>query len=205
MARRSDHTRDELVAITIDAAWKIVGEDGFAAATARRVAKEIGYAPGTIYNLFGSMDDLYLLVSARTLDTLHEAISVPDCPGGGGKPADKMKAMAKRYRDFAGEHKNHWIMLFVHNLPDGKAVPTWFGDKVERIFQPLEELLEPFFLPLDQRRRRMAARVLWGSVHGLCFLEATGKIPKVTGNMSSADLVDNLIDTFVAGLERTGI
>ena len=58
MARRSDHSRDELKALILDCAREIAEEEGLRGLTARRIATEIGYAPGTIYNLFSNLDDL---------------------------------------------------------------------------------------------------------------------------------------------------
>ncbi len=71
MARRKDHSREELKDLILQAAWKIVGAEGYEGLTARRVAAEIGYAPGTIYNLFASMDDLCQQLCGRTLDDLY--------------------------------------------------------------------------------------------------------------------------------------
>ena len=68
MARRSDHSREELYALILDSARSIVEEDGFSGLTARRVASSIGYAPGTIYNLFSNLDDLILHLRGKVLD-----------------------------------------------------------------------------------------------------------------------------------------
>ena len=45
MARRSDHTRDELRRMALDAARAIVEEDGLRGLSTRRLAKAIGYTP----------------------------------------------------------------------------------------------------------------------------------------------------------------
>ena len=45
MGRRSDHSRDELYGMALDATERLVREKGFAGLTARKVAAEIGYAP----------------------------------------------------------------------------------------------------------------------------------------------------------------
>ena len=41
------------------------------------LADAIGYAPGTIYNVFTSMDALYLQVNGRTLDMLYGILNSP--------------------------------------------------------------------------------------------------------------------------------
>lgn len=194
MARRSDHSRDELKSLILDTAWDIVGKGGFDALTARAVATRIGYAPGTIYNLFESMDDLYLHVSARTLDKLYEALSNPKI--------DSLKAMARTYMEFARTARPYWLMLFAHQLPDGTEPPEWYREKIERPFTLLEGLLAPYFTPRQGKKRKLAARTLWAAIHGIVFLEETAKIQKADKQSSSMDMAEFLIDNFVCGFER---
>lgn len=201
MARRSDHTRDQLKAVILDAAWKIVGEDGFEALTARRIALAVGYAPGTIYNIFASMDDLYLQINARTLDMLYDALSGPVCNDPGKTPVRNMKKMAEIYMVFAREYRPYWLMLFSHRMPEGRRLEDWYQEKIDRLFDPLGGLLKPLFPESQGRKRRMATRVLWSSVHGLCFLQETGKVHLVGGKMPT-DMAHYLIDTFVAGIGK---
>lgn len=202
MARRSDHTREELKALIIEKSWEIVGRDGFEGLTARRVAADIGYAPGTIYNIFKSMDDLYLQINSRTLDALYEVLSSAACNDAKKTPVRNMKKMAGLYMDFARAYRPYWLMLFSHRLPEGRKARDWYQEKIDRLFHPLEKLLQPLFSAGQNRKRKMAARVLWASVHGLCFLQETGKIPLVGGKAAAEDMADYLVDTFVAGIKR---
>ena len=75
MARRSDHTREELRRMALDAARAIIESDGLRALSTRRLAKAIGYTPGTLYQLFEDLDDLIIEVNVETLDALHAALS----------------------------------------------------------------------------------------------------------------------------------
>ena len=75
MARRADHSREELCEIAMQAAERIVETDGLRALTARNVADAIGYSPGTLYNLFANLDELILQLNGRTLDALHDRLA----------------------------------------------------------------------------------------------------------------------------------
>jgi AcrR family transcriptional regulator len=201
MARRKDHSREELKGLILEAAWKIVGAEGLEGLTARRIAGAIGYAPGTIYNLFESMDDLCQQLCGRTLDDLHGVLASRECSEPGQGPVRNMKKMAALYMKFARERRPYWRMLFDHRMPEGSETEPWLQEKIDRLFGPLEELLRPFFSLRQDRKRKMAARVLWGSVHGLCFLQETGKIELVGGRTDTATaMADYLIDTFIAGI-----
>ncbi len=204
MARRKDHTRDELKNLALDSAWRIVGKEGFEALTARRVASDIGYAPGTIYNLFESMDDLYLAINSRTLDLLYEVLASPACNDPSKSPVRNMKSMAALYMAFARDYRPYWLMLFSHRLPEGRKSEAWYQMKIDRLFTPLETFLHPLYPARQKKKREMAARALWSSVHGLCFLQETGKIPLVGGRAPAGELADYLIDTFIAGIKASG-
>ena len=205
MARRSDHTREELKELILSTAWKIVGAEGFEGLTARRLATEIGYAPGTIYNLFKSMDDLYLAVNSLTLDRLLQVLSSKSCNDPKKAPIQNMKKMAALYMEFARDYRPYWLMLFSHRLPEGRKVQSWYQDKITQLFGPLEGLMKPLFNSGQDKKRKTAARVLWASVHGLCFLQETGKIQVVTGKLSpgSPEMSGYLIDTFISGLKAS--
>ena len=76
MARRSDHSREEIKELALNATEEIVAEAGFQALSARKVASAIGYTVGTIYLVFKNLDDLIMQVNARTLETLFKEVSV---------------------------------------------------------------------------------------------------------------------------------
>jgi len=202
MARRSDHTREELKQLILDASWQIVRQDGFESLSARRIANEIGYTPGTIYNLFDSMDDLYLQVNAKTLTKLYMLLSSPECNDPDKTADDNIKKMASLYTGYAQSNRNHWLMLFQHTMTEETDVPEWFNQKIEAMFHPLEGLIDQFFKAKNTKKAKMAARILWSSIHGLCFLQETNKIGLVDEKTSMQGMANYLIDTFLKGLDE---
>ena len=201
MARRSDHTRDELKTLILNAAWTIIGTEGAAALTARRVASEIGYAAGTVYNLFESMEDLILTVNIKTLKMLRESLSSPECQNPSQTPVQNAKIMAALYMDFAQLHKPYWLLLFTHSLPESRFKDPAYQEIVEGLFIPLEQILAPIY-PADAKREiKVAARALWAAVHGITFLQETGKLLLLDQKTTPPETVNYLIETFFAGLE----
>ena len=75
MARRADHTREELHRMALDAAREIVDAEGLRGIKARKIMDKIGYTVGTLYQLFDDLDDLIVHMNTETLDALYE-----DCP-----------------------------------------------------------------------------------------------------------------------------
>ncbi len=200
MARRNDHTRDELKEAILKTSWDIIEKEGLTNLTARRIAKDIGYTPGTIYNIFTSMDELYLNINAITLDKLYNALSNPKNRITTQTPTQNIKELAKIYADFAKKHKPHWLMLFTNTLPEGTHPPDWYQEKITRLFKPLETMISPLY-PENNKQHKIAARVLWASVHGICILEETGKLPLITNQKTPPNITEYLIDNFIAGIK----
>ena len=63
----------------------------------------------------------------------------------------------------------------------------------------LESALRPLFPTDDTAGCAQAARVLWASLHGICSLGETGKLPVITAQ-SVADMANSLVENYVAGL-----
>src|SRR5215471_17508631 len=76
--QRRARLRDALVA----AAERAIEQQGLATLRARALAQEVGCAVGAIYNVVEDLDDLVLLVNARTLAALEHDLSVADRSGG---------------------------------------------------------------------------------------------------------------------------
>jgi AcrR family transcriptional regulator len=203
MARRSDHTRDELKILILDAAWYIVRQEGHEALTARRIASEIGYTPGTVYNLFESMDDLILHINLKTFGLLYQTMNNPSCHDPENSPLENAKIMADRYMAFTKEYKPYWIMMFTHRVRQEvfEKENTIHQNAINGLFHLLENLLRPL-LGDDEIRLRSMARCLWASVHGLCFLQETGKLLLVEQETSAQKMMHDLLDTFFNGLKH---
>lgn len=197
MARRKDHTREELKALILEAAWQIVGEEGLSALTARRIGAHVGYAPGTIYNVFPSMNSLILHLNARTLDLLYDELAIP--PSSGNNVMESMKNMAERYVCFATTHRPYWMALFTADLGGGRQKEAWYADKIESLFNPLERLLHDRFKQRGRDEITADARILWSSVHGLTYLALTGKLPLKDGDLTLESLIGQLIETYISG------
>ena len=64
--------------------------------------------------------------------------------------------------------------------------------------------LSPFFTDKQKKQRQIASHTLWASIHGLCFLQETGKIPLVDNDQKAAgNMAVFLIETFISGLRDT--
>ena len=182
--------------MALDAAGRIIEQDGPDGLTARKVAGAIGYAPGTLFNLFRNQDEMILHLNGRTLDHLCRHLETGrmsgDAEGG-------VKTVLKAYMGFLERHPGSWNLLFEFSLPDGTELPDWYSEKVEKLLGLLEAAMAPLFGPDQAPDGAQAARVLWAGLHGICSLASSGKLMAVT-DKSVAEMAGSLVRHCLAGL-----
>ncbi len=199
MARRSDHTRDELRILALEAAREVAASEGWRGLTARKVATRIGYSVGTLYNVFQDLDDMIIAVNGETLDALFAHLQAAQAGAKTETPEDALRVLGEAYVAFIDRHPNLWDILFEHRLPPGRTLPPWYDEKLARLLGLLEQAIAPLFGDADTIERGRAARVLWCAMHGICSLARSGKLGVVSSDSVDA-MAKQLILTYSAGL-----
>ncbi len=190
MARRSDHSREEIQHMAVAAAITILNEQGVTGLSARKVAKSIGYTVGTLYLVFKNLDELLLYVNAATLDELHQAITEEAKIH--TDPTLSLKSMALAYLHYAQQNSARWSLLFSHQLPDGQLLPDWFEQKIITVFDGVMKPLQQIQPDVNEQAVLQATRELWSGVHGACDLGLSNKL-----NMGAEFEIEALIESFV--------
>lgn len=198
MARRSEHTQEQIKEMVLKAAENIVIEFGFKALTARKIALEIGYTVGSIYMVFANMDDLITHIKGRTLDELAEQLQHSDQYN---SVEEHIQALAGIYLRFAQQHLNRWRMIF--DAQGGEPVPDWYQQKVEQLLVIVEQLFQQLRPHHSAELSHLAARALWSGVHGVCMLSLNGNLGRL-GVKNADSAVRMLVENFIRGWEQQG-
>lgn len=198
MGRRSDHSREELHDLALDAAGRIVGAEGIEALTARRMATAMGYSPGTLYNVFADLDDIVIQLNGRTLDDLAGRMAGAARVG---DPIADVLGLLDAYLGFERDHANLWSALFEHRLSPATALPPWYLAKVDFALSLVEAALAPLFPPARDDQRQLAARTLWASLHGITALAKSGKLELVTSE-TGRHMARHMVVNYLAGLAQ---
>ena len=197
MARRNDHSREQIQAMAIQAAISILNQEGVAGLSTRKVAAAIGYTAGTLYLVFKNLDELILHINAATLDELHRQLAAQlDSPA---TPAQVIRNMALHYLHFAKTHYARWSLLFTHRLPAEQSVPAWLDDKIRDLFELVGQPLHALIPRLDAQACMCATRVLWSGVHGACELGLNDKL-SLGGEVRTEELIESLVENYLKGL-----
>jgi len=165
MGRRSDHTRDELRSLMLEAGHRQLEEVGLARFSAREVAKQVGYSVGTLYNVFGSYDELMLALNERTLRdwTRHLNAHLELSSGG-----DRIATLVRGYFDFAQSNPNTWIAIYDYKTSDGRPAPEWYQAAVHDLMQVVAAEIAAALPGVARETVEALARSLVATVHGHC-------------------------------------
>ncbi|GMQ91426.1 MAG: TetR-like C-terminal domain-containing protein [Gammaproteobacteria bacterium] len=195
MARRSDHSREQIKEMALQATEKILIEQGLTGLSTRKVAAAIGYTAGSLYLVFENLEDLLLHVNVRTLEKLFQTLqgSANDCP----EVQTCLRNMALAYITFAKDHPNLWSAIFERQWQN--EMPDWYNDKIAHLFQLVEGKFQQLLPEARTDKIAQAVRAYWCGVHGVCMLGLTGKLDAISDH-STEELSNTLIDNFLFGL-----
>ena len=194
MARRNDHTREELHSMAIDATRTIIAQEGIEGVSARKVAQQIGYTVGTIYQSFENIHDLVLHANAFTLSEMLGELEVSY--QGSRDPLQRMVKLAEAYLRFAESHQKQWAAVFRHSLPPGYVMPDWYQARIDALFSLIENGIRALAPQRSRQSIQGAARTLWSGVHGICILHTGDKL--FSNRIASAQsLVQSLVKHYL--------
>ena len=194
MAKRSEHSLEELKALVLEASESIVIEEGFEALKVRRIATEIGYTVGSIYMAFKSMADLIMHINAKTLDAIAaELKQVQDC-----NIEPSIETLAIAYLGYANQNFNRWRNVFENSFSAETKPPDWYQEKFDNVFALVDTQLVKFKPELSEVHRKRAARALWCGIHGICVLSLKGGLDKTDLNEVEETIV-LLVRSFMQG------
>lgn len=176
--RKRRETRPVDRRVVLDAASRLLSEEGPAALSMRRVAAEAGTSTMVLYSRFGSRDGLVeqLLVEGftRFADRLGE-VNEPSALG-------HLRALGLAYRRFARENPTYYRLMW-SSAPapcdDPAEAPPPFHRVGQRAFGALLHAVTRVLAELDRPARDVEplALAVWSTVHGFVSLELAGQIP----------------------------
>jgi len=196
MARRKDHTSDELKRLILQSAEKLIHAKGLNNLTARALAKAIGYTPGTIYNFYRDMDAVVGDINYTTLGRLHAFCEERMKK----RPADfsRVRALAYAYVDFAHDNVRAWETLYSNTRKGDRKtrLPQHYQDRLVELFDLIEKTLQEC-LKVPVVHSRATARLLWACLHGITVLTLDGRL-SLAGVERPHDMIDNLLANYLA-------
>nr|WP_051547979.1 TetR/AcrR family transcriptional regulator [Sneathiella glossodoripedis] len=179
-------------------ARKQVIEVGIRSVSARKIAREIGYSVGTLYNFFKDFDDLIMHLNAQTMNALLENLQRVDLANI-ETPEQRLEMLAHAYILYTRKNQNLWNCVFEFRLPDENKRPDWYREKIALLLSLIANIIEPLFGDHGDKAKMASAWVLWSSFHGICsiaYVERNDKIAIETAE----EFTNNLILNYFQGI-----
>lgn len=196
MARRSDHSKEELMEMVIQGTLDLIEEQQTVKVTARQIAARVGYTPGTLYTHFANLDDIFFHVNARSLRDLRHRLEAVQA----NTPDDTeaiLVAMGLAYLDFAREHKYRFQLMFTPRLPESVAPPDYLQQEIDALFGLLGAQLGKL-QTVNPETLELGVRALWSGVHGAASLAIADQLftPRL---QLERRIVETLVQQFATG------
>ena len=180
----------------LNAALEATRTEGIEAVTARRLAADIGYSPGTIYQVFENLDDVVVQLKVIVLDRLVARLD--EAPAR-GTPEQRILGLVAFYVAFAAEEPHLCHALFEAGLPSGAALHDSFGGHIARGLGRVERELAPLFGAGDSTGPARAATTIWAGLHGSVALARSTAVSRASG-LDAAGLARDFARTYLAGI-----
>jgi len=194
MGRRSEHTKEELHHLIVDATLQLVREHGPSKVTARQIAQAVGYTPGMLYSVFDNQQAIFLHVNVLSLDSLYAQCLRAQKKAKG--PEAAIRAMGMAYLEFAEKNTNQFHLLFQPMPLPNPNLPAELSNRIRSLF----ELIEHDLIALDPKASepavKLGARSLWSGVHGAAALSLTDQLYSDEKNADQL-IVNMLISRFI--------
>lgn len=165
---RRERLKQELRDDILDAARKLFVEQGYESVSMRKIADEVGCAPGTLYLHFEDKAAILDAICAETFTRLAkrmEAIKQDPCD-----PLERLRRVGRTYIQFGLDHPHHYFLTFgfpQDHQKGGHAEEAGFRC-FDRLRQCVRAAVEGGALRSDDIE--CVAQVLWASSHGVVML-----------------------------------
>jgi AcrR family transcriptional regulator len=172
----------------VEAAERVLHDEGLKALSLRRVAREVGVAPSAVYNHFKNLEALLAAVAAdgyRQLAALEEAAYFS-----AAEPETVLRSLARDYLKFGAKNPNLYRLMFSPAVVDyrsdpelGAAGDSSFGLSVNWWYG------KDSYDPAKSAVSYPAALSFWAMLHGLTLQMIDGLITVGTDTSNSIDVL----------------
>jgi len=175
----------------LDAARRLLDEEGPGKLSLRAVSERVGVSPTAAYHHFTSRGELLAHLAAQGFRELSQVLS-DDRIGGG-----QLLQVCLAYLRFARGNPAIYQLMFGAEFVSGETLPA-LAEARDEAFGRLERIIaDELALPRDASEVRAAALASWSYIHGLASLMIHGVI-----QVPDAVSDERLVELTLGGLER---
>lgn len=169
--KRREKQKAELRSELVQAAHKLVQEEGYEGLTIRKLAKRVGYAPMSVYSYFADKQDILFALAEDAFETLARRIE--EHPS--DDPIEALQAVMTEYAAFGLGNPNEYRTVFMTEKtrpPEGRSFQEMHeaNPAMKVLITRVEACVAAGKLQGDPRA---IATMLWAVGHGTISLLIT--------------------------------
>jgi len=175
----------------LDAARRLLDEEGPGKLSLRAVSERVGVSPTAAYHHFASRGELLAHLAAQGFRELSQVLA-DDSEGGA-----QLLQVCLAYFRFARGNPAIYQLMFGAEFISGETLPA-LAEARDEAFGRLERIIAgELALPRDASEVRAAALASWSYIHGLASLMIHGviQVPDAVGD-------ERLVELTLGGLQR---
>lgn len=161
-----------------DSAWQIVENEGMEQLNIRKLAHLSSCSLGSVYNAFGSFQDLQLHINANILTKLYRILNETIEQAIREKKSLRMvfKDLGHAYIKFGQENRQLWKALFEHSPYE--PMPEWYVKHTrEGVYQVCSRLSKEYGLSESDSKKVLG--FFWTAIHGVSAILLNRKMEMV--------------------------
>lgn len=179
----------------MDAARDLFVAEGYQSVSMRKIADKINYSPTTIYLYFKDKNDLMHQICEQTFARLAQNIKAIQQLS--DNPLEKLRSGMREYVHFGLKHPSQYEITFITPLP--ASIEAEFELTNGSIaFNTMRDVVAECVAAnlLKSKDVELISQTMWAGIHGVTavLIQHRG-FPFVERDK----LIDNLIDTLIAG------
>ena len=186
--RKAEQARNEILSACV----RVLSAKGLSGTTMEEVAREAGYATGSLYNYFPSKDDLLIAVCDQVHEYMIDVLRSP-VPTGTSFPA-RLRFVQDRFIETV--EKNREVHITLERLQFSAAMAEHFRSKLETTRALVRALLrqgvEEGFVPTEKLEKYVT--YFMALADGLLRHWSL-----LGGDQSIRELMDEMVDFFLRG------
>lgn len=203
MATPREIRKNRTLIYFIEAAQKIIEDEGIEKVTIRKVADLAGYNSATLYNYFKDLNHLLLFASLKYLNEYNEDVKAHTKQGMTAR--EKLVVMWESFCKLAFEHPSIYCLMFFdkHSVNLSNITEQYYGLFPEEKSTPIGELPEKEeYLSLSHRNRLALEKIYDEEKLDPQNIDLVNELMILAFNSMLSSCVDNPTDELRAGCSK---
>lgn len=169
---QASYHHGDLKQALIDAANKILDEEGYEELTLRKCAKAAGVSASAPMHHFPSISDLFASIAAKSLINLIEE-AVESVRNNKKKKANKAELLGKAYINYAKNKPARYRIIFSHKV---NVKNTEYTEAIKYCFSTMANFLKEIYPKDSDKAIHSAVLKMWCTIHGYSNLVLDDRI-----------------------------